>query len=178
MSKPRPPKSAMPFANFFFVNKEKLDEALRRMDDLLGERCFTSKVTPFDISDYYEKEMGNGIMRMFAAWRNLVDPSELIEIKKFTWELEEFLQETSPGRPVNIDPGLIEEGKIILATGKSSAHRPYLRDGVYADLTLIYERKSYRPLPWTYPDYASSPIIEMFNMLRTQYLKYLKSKSF
>lgn len=166
----------MPFANFFFVSREKLEEALHRLDALLGDRCFTSEIFPFDISSYYEKEMGRGIMRMFAAWRNLVDPSELVRLKKFAWELESFLEEGSSGRPVNIDPGLIEEGRITLATGKPCAHRPYLGDGVYVDLTLIYERKSYRPLPWTYPDYASHQFIEMFNTLRTEYLKYLKAE--
>ena len=30
-----------------------------------------------------------------------------------------------------------------------------LSRGIYADLTSVYENGDYRPLPWTYPDWAS-----------------------
>jgi hypothetical protein len=77
-------------------------------------------------------------------------------------------------RRVNIDPGYISLAHLILATGKGYTHRPYLRDGIYADLTLIYIGKSFRSLPWTYPDYAEEGAIEMFNRIRAKYVAQLK----
>ncbi len=170
MSVPRPPKPARPVANFFFTDEYALKEALGRIDGRLGARCFTSEQWPFTDTDFYEKEMGVGVMRTFAAWRNLVDPSELVEIKMFSWELEEKLARDGK-RVVNIDPGLVTEGNMVLATGKEAAHRPYLGKGVYVDLTLIYESGTYRPLEWTYPDYAGEEIISLMNRLRKDYLK-------
>ena len=177
MSRPGKPVPARPFASIFFVDEQKLRGALTQMDASLGERCFTSEATPFSRTDYYTREMGDGIRRIFAAWQNLVDPSSLITIKLETWEIEERHRGSAAGRAVNLDPGLIEEGRLVLATGKPAHHRPYLGHGIYADLTLIYERKSFRPLPWTYPDYSEPETIEMLNRLRAQYMKDLRVDS-
>ena len=173
MSRPGVPTPARPFASLFYVDKQKLEQALERLDNLLGERCFTSAARPFNKTDYYSREMGAGIMRIFAAWQKLVDPSYLLKIKLEAWDIEERIRGSAEGRPVNVDPGLIEQGRLVLATGKPSPHRPYLGEGVYVDLTLIYERGSFRPLPWTYADYSEQETIEMLNNLRAQYLKDL-----
>jgi hypothetical protein len=77
-------------------------------------------------------------------------------------------------RQINIDPGYISKAHLILATGKGYTHRPYLRDGIYADLTLIYQGKKFCPLPWTYPDYAEGEQISMFSKIRAKYLSQLK----
>jgi hypothetical protein len=63
---------------------------------------------------------------------------------------------------------------LILATGKQYSHRPYLRDGVYADVTLIFRDGSYNPLEWTYPDYAGRLITGMLNRVREKYLLQIK----
>lgn len=180
MSAPQDPTPARPFASFFFADEKALESALAQLDDSLGGRCFTSEARPFTRTDYYKREMGEGIRRIFAAWQKLVDPSDLVKMKLEAWEIETrglnpLSSGETKGRPVNIDPGLIEEGRMVLATGKPAHHRPYLGRGVYVDLTLIYERKSFRPLPWTYPDYGEPEIIEMMNKLRAQYMKELKA---
>jgi len=77
-------------------------------------------------------------------------------------------------RRVNIDPGYISQAHLILATGKGYTHRPYLRDGIYADLTLMYRGKTFHSLPWTYPDYSAKPVIDMFNRIRSKYIMQLK----
>jgi len=170
MSVPRPPKPARPFANFFFTDRGALEEALWRLDARLGRRCFMSGARPFTDTDFYEREMGSGLERIFAAWRELVDPAELVEIKLFSWGLEEKLARDGK-RTVNIDPGLLTEGNVVLATGKPAAHRPYLGRGIYVDLTLVYDRGTFRPLEWTYPDYAGDEIISLMNRLRKDYLE-------
>ncbi len=175
MSNPKPPKPARPIANFFYTDSGLLEEALVALDKRLGDRCFTSEPVSFDITDYYVREMGAGIMRIFAAWKKLVDPFELVDIKLLTWEIEEKLKAGGKGRPVNIDPGIIAEGHMILATGKSSGHRPYVGRGVSFDLTLVYHEGSYRPQVWTYLDYAGDDIISMMNGLRADYLKDLRN---
>jgi hypothetical protein len=75
---------------------------------------------------------------------------------------------------VNIDPGYLAKAHLILATGKGYSHRPYLRDGIYADLTLMYQDKSFRTLPWTYPDYAGDQMQGMLLRIRERYLLQLR----
>jgi hypothetical protein len=77
-------------------------------------------------------------------------------------------------RRINIDPGYISPAHLILATGKGYTHRPYLRNGIYADLTLLFSDKTFRSLPWTYPDYAGSQMIGLLNRIREKYLLDLK----
>jgi hypothetical protein len=103
----------------------------------------------------------------------LIRPELLPDVKLFTNDVENKYS-VQGNRRVNIDPGYISPAHLILATGKGYTHRPYLRDGIYADLTLIYREKSFHSLPWTYPDYAEKPVMEMFNRMRSKYLIQLK----
>jgi hypothetical protein len=80
------------------------------------------------------------------------------------------------GRKVNIDPGYLAASKFILATGKDYSHRIYLGKGIYGDLTLIVQKGAFTPLPWTYPDYASQPLIGLLNLLRQRYLWQLRQE--
>jgi hypothetical protein len=57
----------------------------------------------------------------------------------------------------------------VLATGKDRAHRIYLGDGIFGDLTLVFREGTYSPLQWTYPDYADPELILMLNELRESY---------
>jgi hypothetical protein len=103
----------------------------------------------------------------------LIRPEELPDIKLATNEIEDKLAANFQRR-INIDPGYISKAHLILATGKSYTHRPYLRDGIYADLTLVYQGKKFCSLPWTYPDYADEKQLLMLGRIREKYLLQLK----
>ena len=64
-------------------------------------------------------------------------------------------------RPLNLDPGLLLLGKFLLATTKDQSHRIYLRDGIYAEVTLRYTKSEFEPWPWTYADYRE-PFVHSF----------------
>jgi hypothetical protein len=64
--------------------------------------------------------------------------------------------------------------RLILATGKNYVHRVYLSKGIYADLTLIFRKGSFRPVKWTYPDYATPELIGFFNEIRKKYMEQLR----
>jgi hypothetical protein len=122
----------------------------------------------FNFTRYYDAEMGAGIRRWLWVFSNLVDRAELARIKCLTNEIEQSYT-MGTKRRVNLDPGLMTLGNFVLATGKNNAHRIYLRDGIFADLTLIFRSGSYRPLEWTYPDYAAAELIGILNRLRKNY---------
>ncbi len=104
------------------------------------------------------------------GFTELVFQDALAEIKHATHKLEqEFSKEGK--RQANIDPGILTAERLVLATGKNLPHRIYLGLGVFANLTFIYRKDSFVPLPWTYPDYVSKEVIEFWNNVRKSYLQ-------
>jgi len=126
-------------------------------------------VTPrqeFKWTDYYVREMGESIWRYYIQFRDFVDPSALAAIKTETNVIEAEFAADGGRRRINLDPGLLAPGRFVLATTKDRAHRIALSDGIYAELTLIFEKKEFHALPWTYPDWASEPIRTMLGQWR------------
>jgi len=103
----------------------------------------------------------------------LIDPNDLVDLKIWTVELEARFSDDMARRQVNIDPGYISIERLVLATGKNNVHRIYLGRGVWADLTLIFQQGEFRPLPWTYPDYASEAVRTVMQDIRRKYLDQL-----
>jgi hypothetical protein len=134
---------------------------------------FISSLIPFDYTKYYEREMGSSLLRRFISFDTLIKPETLPDIKLITNRIEEHFSKEGK-RNVNIDPGYLSQAQLILATGKAYTHRPYLRDGIYADLTLLYRHNTFEPLQWTYPDYGGEEIREMLQVIRKKYLIQLK----
>ncbi len=165
MSEPREPAPAKLIAGLLFCSFEVQNQVLRRLSHRLGPLDLLTEPEPFTYTRYYEGEMGKEIHRQTASFLDLVPVEDLVAIKLFTNDLEkEFSREGR--RRVNIDPGLLSEERIILATGKNFTHRIYLKKGIYADLTLIYQKGNYRDLPWTYADYKNPLLLHFFNATR------------
>lgn len=146
--------------------------AIDSLSDMYGRADYISTVMPFEYTDYYTGEMGTGLKRRLVAFESLVQPDRLTEIKKSTNDMEAALS-LDGKRRVNIDPGYISPGHLLLATGKPYAHRPYLGGGAYGDLTLIYRDGSFQGLEWTYPDYREPSMIGILTRIREKYLKQL-----
>lgn len=130
------------------------DRAKELLIDIHGPIDLESPAFPFDLTDYYEREMGPGLARRFMSFRRLVEPSRLPDIKIATNALEARIaaEPGGPLRPVNIDPGYITASALVMATAKDFAHRIPLDRGIYAHLELVFTRTDVRDLDWTYPD--------------------------
>ena len=173
MSKLKKPKPVKLIMSIIFKEKEILNAVMQELSSIFGQMDFASEILPFNFTDYYCKEMGKPLKRQFISFLKLISPETLPEIKHETNKVElKYSKEEK--RQANIDPGYITAERLVLATGKNFTHRIYLKDGVYADLTLIYQNKDFRPLSWTYPDYASPGIREIFKQIREKYLSQLK----
>lgn len=162
------PETALPVKlviRFLFLDSDILTGTLRTLQQYFGQMDFLSAPGPFPYTNYYDREMGKGIRRLTAGFVDLVRPDSLPDIKLRTNGLENELSREG-NRQINIDPGILDEKRFVLATGKNFTHRIYLRDGVYADLTLIYQKGDYRPLPWTYPDYREPEFLHYLRVLR------------
>jgi hypothetical protein len=173
MSKPNKAEPVKLVFSVFTKETALLNETIEILSSTYGQPDFISSVTLFDYTDYYNAEMGENLVRRFLAMEKLIKPEALPDIKLATNEIEDKLALDSR-RQVNIDPGYISKAHLILATGKAYTHRPYLRGGIYADLTLVYQGKKFCSLPWTYPDYADEKQLLMLSKIRAKYLLQLK----
>ena len=133
-----------------------------------------SELLPFDHTDYYAPEFGPGLERQIVTFANLVDPGDLPAIKHKTNEIEQSIV-LDGSRRVNIDPGYVSLGKMVLATTKNHAHRLYLGEGIYGEGTLTYQQGRFRAWPWTYPDYASDRYCALFDGIRERYKTQLRA---
>ncbi|MBA4419022.1 MAG: DUF4416 domain-containing protein [Syntrophus sp. (in: bacteria)] len=173
MGNPHIPKSVRYFASLIFSSEVSLYEAKGELSSYIGEIHATTGLIPFNHSSYYDKEMGGNMLRLFLLFEPLLHRDFLTEIKLKTNEIERLLS-VNRKRTVNIDPGYIALEHVILATTKGYAHRVYLNRGIYADLTLVYQNGTFKPLEWTYPDYREKETIFIMNQWREEYKGMLK----
>ncbi len=176
MSLPRPPKPVKLVMSFICSQAKDFSSALCRADQRYGPVDFVSETLAFDFTSYYAPEMGKGLWRRIVSFGPLVMPDQLVPVKLWTNTQEVQTLNEQGGRRVNIDPGYLAASKFVLATGKDYSHRIYLEEGIYGDLTLIFQKGAFSSLPWTYPDYASEPLLGIINLLRKRYLWQLKKR--
>jgi hypothetical protein len=162
--------SAPPLARLFVAllyAQIDADPCLAALAGLFGPISAQSAVYPLaPFSKYYEKEMGPNLQKCFLTFQEPVAMERLADCKLATHALESRLSADPKHRRFNIDPGLVTSYSVILSTSKNYAHRVYLRDGVYAEVTLIYQKQRFYPLPWTYPDYCVPLALEFFGKAR------------
>ena len=168
-----PPAKLVVSALFSRVDLEA--PVIRELEKEFGPAELVSERIPFVHTRYYEKEMGPGLERRILSFRRLIPPDGLAEAKLRAQAIEDHYRGANGRRGVNLDPGLLGLQNFVLATHKGYAHRIYLGRGIRADLTLIYAKGRFRPLEWTYPDYASSPILDLMELIRGLFLRQLRS---
>lgn len=176
MSVPQPPRPAKLIVGFFLKDKSLAADVARDLSTRLGPVDTISPWLKFDFTSYYEKEMGAPLYRRMMVFRQHVQQTRLVDVKHVTNELE-IKYQRGDGRRVNIDPGYLLPERLVLATGKNFTHRIYIGDGIYADLTLIFQKGAFRTLPWTYPDYADLRLIGFLTLVRNKYMLELKKKT-
>ncbi len=169
------PKPAKLMMSLISADDGFMMNAVGDLKSIYGEADLFTDLLPFDFTRYYDEEMGSPLFRRFIAFKELVPQEALADIKVQTNGIEQRYSRDGCRR-VNIDPGILSTDNLVLATTKGCAHRPYLRDGIYADLTLIFRNRSFRALEWTYPDYRQGEVIELMNGLRRSYLAQLKGR--
>jgi hypothetical protein len=140
---------------------------------LYGPIALTSNPFEFTETDYYAASMGTDLKKQFFTFERPIDPGDLAHIKRQTNALELEYAELGnhpESRPLNLDPGYITAAKLVLASTKDHAHRIYLREGIYAEVTLNYRHRRWQPMDWTYPDYRREDFQRFFTLCRERVL--------
>lgn len=160
---------------FIFSNEGDLYKAKLYLKKQFGKIDFESQTLPFIHTAYYEKEFGKDLKRVFISFQRLILPEELPQIKIITKRIEKKLSNRAYRR-INIDPGYLDYAKLILASTKDYKHRIYLDKGIYAEVTLFYQNRTFHSWEWTYPDYKTSEYIRIFNRIRQIYVEQVKAR--
>jgi len=125
---------------------------MERLRSQWGDIDFTGKDHPFNMTDYYEPEMGRDLNRRLVSFLQLVPPDSVVSAKHKCNEIEDrFALET--GRSVNLDIGYLDHNKIVLASFKGAGQKIYMGNGVWADMVARYRGGRYNPFEWTFPDF-------------------------
>lgn len=151
-------------------------EARRLLSEVFGPEEGIYGPWPFDVTDYYEEEMGGpGIRRWLLAHTRPVLSEQLPEIKLHSNLIEERLAE-SGARKVNLDPGYMDFNKFVLASAKFHEHKIHLGRGIYADLTLLFSSKAWHPLPWSFADFGDHRYDTALTEIRAQYRLKMRNR--
>ncbi len=159
------------FCGILYTDASAYERAKAELSELYGEADGESEELSFSgWSDYYSYEMDGEVYRRFISFKNFVPPDTIADIKIRTNTLEEQMS-VGGKRTVNIDPGLIGHGRLLLPTTKPAGHRIALRDGIYIEMTLFYSRGEWHTFPWTYRDFASADVQAIMTKFRKSYIK-------
>jgi len=184
------PKPVKLIIGILAANETALAAAVKAISKSFGVIDLTSDVWPFTQTDYYKDELGSNALRQFVTIEKLIDPGKLAQIKHDTNSLEQQLAEKLGGvnparreascglqlpRPVNLDPGFIEPSKLILASTKNFSHRIYIGNKMFAEVTLMYEKGSWRNFDYTFPDYREPRYHGFLTKIRSRLLEQLKT---
>ena len=151
--------------------------AISRMADRWGHASIRSAEIPFEAGGYYTPSMGPDLKKSLIAVAGFKDPGGLADWKNETnqWEYE-FTESAQyeESRPLNLDPGYMTQAKLVLATTKDRDHRLYLRDGMFAEVTLTYVGKAWQHHRWTYPSYRTAEVANFASQCRADLRQHLK----
>ena len=137
--------------------------AIQQIEHHWGRISEHSAAIPFEAGGYYAEQMGPDLTKTLVAVESFADPADLADWKHETnrWEQDyaaEFARDVP--RPLNLDAGYLTQAKLLLATTKDRDHRIYLRDGMFAEVTLNYMGKKWVHHRWSYPSYRTAAVAD------------------
>jgi len=162
-------------AGFIFSDEAYFEKTKSLLEKTFGKIDFASDTLNFSHTDYYQKEFGHNLKRKFVSFQKLIPPKKLAAIKNITNKLENKLS-SGVRRNINIDPGYLDMAKLVLASTKDFNHRIYLDKGIFAEITLFYQDKGFKPREWTYPDYRTPEYNAIFCRIREIYINQTRKE--
>lgn len=144
------------------------ESLLTTVQQAFGPIDLISQPIPFTVSQYYDAEMGPGLIRTFVSLATLISPGALADIKIRTIEIEQLYAQDSRRR-INLDPGYLDYNKVVLASTKFGGQKIYLSKGIYADLTLFFFKQRFQSFAWSFPDFRDGYYDEFLLGVRELY---------
>ena len=157
-----------------FVFSEDIEKDLEILMPILekefGPIDYVSKALNFSkYTSFYSKEIGAELHGKILSFEELIYPTEIVNIKLKTNAIEKKLS-INGKRKINIDPGYINQVQFVLASTKFWGNRIYLKNGIYAEVTLMFLNGKFHALDYTYPNYKDREYQEELEKIRRMYI--------
>jgi hypothetical protein len=153
-----------------------LEQAVSKLQEIFGKIDWMSEDFSFDVTGYYENEMGKDLLRRFYSFEKLISPEQIAEIKIQTTQIEEKYR-NEKGRTINLDPGYLDTYKVVLASVKFGGQKIYLGNGIYADMTLVMYKGKWEAFAWGFPDFKSRRYDSILSKIRDLYKAQMRGLS-
>lgn len=173
MSGPEHVPPVLPVVSVISNSPDPMARILPDLQGYFGEVALKSGSFPFDMSTYYQAEMGAGLSRTWLCFSRLRDPSELPEWKLFCHGVEEAMSQ-GPARTVNLDPGYLDHGKLVLASFKPAPDKVYMGQGVWAHTCLRYRFGDFHGPDHSFPDFIDGRFNDFFREAKSLYRRLLR----
>jgi hypothetical protein len=165
------------FVAVLWADNESLQNSIKRMEEYWGNVDFVGPDHVFNITEYYEPEMGANLNRRLISFLRLFPPGQLSSAKRISNDIEDMLA-TENKRAVNLDVGYLDHNKIVLASFKGAGQKIYLGDCVWADFIARYRSGRYQPFDWTFPDFKDGRYDLELSKIRAIYRKQISDIRF
>jgi hypothetical protein len=175
MAEIKPPPVVKYFAAVLYRDAVHLEMARPELVSICGNIDFEGQDHEFDVTDYYEPEMGAPLFRRILSFADLADPSRIVEVKLLCNDIEQSLS-LDGRRTVNLDAGYLDHNKVLLASAKEAGQKVYLGSGIYADFAGRYKSGKYQPFEWSFPDFKDGRYDAELIKIRNIYLNQVKNE--
>jgi hypothetical protein len=170
MASTLPPPPVKYLIAVLFKDKDVLEKARPEFIQRWGAIDFEGTDHLFDVTNYYEPEMGSPLYRRLLAFEKLAEPTLLVTMKLACNEIENQL--AAGGKcSVNCDAGYLDHNKVVLASAKEAGQKIYLDKGIYADLAGRYKAGKYQPFEWSFPDFKDGRYDKELLEIRKKYME-------
>jgi hypothetical protein len=174
MSKQVEPVPVLRVCSCLCGQPELLPAVVDELARAFGSIARKSNPYPFDTSDYYRKEMGDFLERTWFCFARLCGAETLPATRLETARIEESFAGEGRRR-VNLDPGYLDFGKLVLASLKGAPEKIYLGQGVWAHTCLRYRDGRFTAPEHSFPDFKDGRFDGFMKSARELYKSLLRA---
>lgn len=167
----KPPPGRL-IVSVIYSSIDALADSLKALERKFGRVQYETMEIACSDQETYREEMGDNLQRRLFSFEKLYGRDTLPDIKAICHKVEPMFADTVGDfifRSVNIDPGILTPSNLTMASHREYNNRLYLRDGVYAQIELIWSSGRFRRLPWTNPDFCEGEAVEFFQRVRDSF---------
>lgn len=173
MSRPMMPRPVLRLCSCLSGDRARFDEVEAALSPLWGPVCRRSTPFPFEVSGYYREELGDEVERLWFVFEKLMPPEELPAFRHGIASLEDAWR-VEGMRRVNLDPGYLDFGKLVLASLKEAPDKIYLDRGVWAHTCLRWSHGAFEAPVHSFPDFRDGRFDAFMTEMRQLYRRLLR----